>query len=368
MSSVLTLKKISKSYSKGETILKDFDLEVQEGEFLVLVGPSGSGKSTIIRLIAGLEQQDEGEINFRQINIGKLEPKNRKVSMVFQNYALYPHKTVYDNIAFPLNIISNDKKDTNNRVLSIAEKLHIQEYLKRKPKELSGGQRQRVALARAMIKEPEIFLMDEPLSNLDAKLRAQMRHEIHVLHRESKKIFIYVTHDQIEALSLGDRIAVLDKGKIQQIGTPQEIYNNPANTFVAGFIGSPPTNLLKLQSCEPQIASGGLPDDILGLRAEIFDLEPKKSPDTDTGDCLNIDLDNIEMLGREYIIYGRTTGKFSENCTPDSGQLVTAKISATEAMLKLYQSFISGKTGPLNLYYDTKQAYTFSAIDGRRLS
>ncbi len=324
----LVLKNISKSYSPKASgdedfVLRDFSLEIAESEFLVIVGPSGCGKSTLIRSIAGLETIDSGEIEFRGKRIDVLAPKDRELSMVFQNYALYPHKTVYENIAFPLRLKPNqsgllqDFKTTNKaidaQVKQIASSLGLDDLLKRKPKELSGGQRQRVALARALVKNPQIFLLDEPLSNLDAKLRSQMRSEIHRLHKESGKIFIYVTHDQIEALSLGDRIAVLDKGRIMQIASPEEIYLKPANTFVASFIGSPPMNLIPLNdetlksfdaSFKPKF-----PNSILGLRPENISVQTNNLSVSETNlgseyrHQIKVKLENIEYLGYETIVY-----------------------------------------------------------------
>ena len=240
----VSLNKISKKYDENY-IIKDISLESQDKEFIVLVGPSGSGKSTIIRIIAGLEGDFEGELKFAGETVNDLAAKDRNLSMVFQNYALYPHKTVFENIAFPLVIKSEPKNLIKEKVHKVAGKLDLIKYLERKPGQLSGGQKQRVAVARALIKEPQLFLMDEPLSNLDAKLRTSTRQEIRKLYQELNSTFIYVTHDQIEAMSLGDRIAILHEGKIQQFDTPSKIYHEPANTFVASFIGSPPTNLFE---------------------------------------------------------------------------------------------------------------------------
>ncbi len=240
----LTLKNITKVFDKKTQVIKDLNLEVIDSEFLVLVGPSGCGKTTILRMIAGLEDITSGDLLIDNKIVNNVHPKDRDIAMVFQNYALYPHMTVYDNMAFGLKMRKFKKDFINERVKQAAEILDLGEFLARKPKQLSGGQRQRVALGRAIVREPKVFLMDEPLSNLDAKLRAQTRFEIKKLHKKLKTTFIYVTHDQVEAMTMGDRIVILDKGKIQQAGTPEEVYLYPENVFVGGFIGSPSMNFL----------------------------------------------------------------------------------------------------------------------------
>lgn len=242
MSSVV-LKNVTKIYDK-KRVIDDVDLTINDKEFIVLVGASGCGKSTLLRMIAGLEDITEGEIFIGDKKVNDVQPKDRDIAFVFQSYALYPHMTVRENIAFGLKMRKIDKATIEKKVQEAAEILDLGEYLDRKPKQLSGGQRQRVALGRAIVRNPKVFLMDEPLSNLDAKLRVQMRSEIKKLHEKLQTTFIYVTHDQTEALTMGDRIVVLDKGKIQQAGRPEEIYNNPANTFVAGFVGSPQMNFI----------------------------------------------------------------------------------------------------------------------------
>lgn len=236
MSSVV-LKNLVKTYDGKKNIIDNINLEIQDKEFVVLVGSSGCGKSTILRLISGLEDITEGEILIDNSVVNNLHPKDRNIAFVFQSYALYPHMSVYENIAFGLKMRHVDKKTIDEKVKNAAKALNLEELLDRKPRQLSGGQRQRVALGRAIVRNPKVFLMDEPLSNLDANLRVQMRAEIKRLHRELQTTFIYVTHDQTEALTMGDKIVVLDKGKIQQIGSADEIYNKPKNEFVAGFIG-----------------------------------------------------------------------------------------------------------------------------------
>ena len=240
----LRFKNIKKIYGNKVEAVKNFSMQIDDKEFIVLVGPSGCGKTTVLRMIAGLETVTGGELYIGDTLVNKVEPKDRDIAMVFQNYALYPHMTVYKNMAFPLKMHKMPKDEIKKRVESAAELLEISEYLSRKPKALSGGQRQRVAIGRAIVREPQAFLMDEPLSNLDAKLRNQMRAELIKLHSRLCKTFIYVTHDQTEAMTLGDRIVVMKDGLIQQIGAPREVYNNPANLFVAGFIGSPQMNFI----------------------------------------------------------------------------------------------------------------------------
>ena len=227
---------------EGVLAVDNFNLHIQDKEFIVLVGPSGCGKSTTLRMVAGLEEISGGELYIGGQLMNDVAPKDRDISMVFQNYALYPHMTVRENIAFPLKLRKMDKAEINQRVEQAAEILDITEYLDRKPKALSGGQRQRVAIGRAIVREPKVLLMDEPLSNLDAKLRNQMRAELIKLRQRINTTFIYVTHDQTEAMTLGDRIVIMKDGVIQQIGTPQEVFNHPANLFVAGFIGMPQVN------------------------------------------------------------------------------------------------------------------------------
>lgn len=236
---------VAKTYDNGYTALNNISFTIEEGEFFVLVGPSGCGKSTLLRSVAGLESIQFGNIFFDNKDITNAEPKERNIGMVFQNYALYPHLSVFENIAFPLEIQKKNKKEIHDAVVTVATQVSLQNLLDRKPKELSGGQRQRVALARAIVKNPSIFLFDEPLSNLDAHLRAQMRLEILSLHQQYKKTSIYVTHDQIEAMTMASRIAVMKEGNIIQIGTPNELYMNPKTYFVATFIGSPTINTFK---------------------------------------------------------------------------------------------------------------------------
>ena len=241
----LSLKGIYKKYSGGVTAVSDFNLEIKDKEFIILVGPSGCGKSTTLRMIAGLEEISEGELYIGDKLVNDVAPKDRDIAMVFQNYALYPHMTVFENMAFGLKLRKTPKDQIKRRVEEAARILDIAHLLDRKPKALSGGQRQRVALGRAIVREPKVFLLDEPLSNLDAKLRAQMRTELSKLHKKLGTTFIYVTHDQTEAMTMGDRIVVMKDGLIQQVESPQHLYDFPCNMFVAGFIGSPQMNFIE---------------------------------------------------------------------------------------------------------------------------
>lgn len=317
----LSLKNIYKIYQKDVIAVDDFNLEVDDKEFIIFVGPSGCGKSTTLRMIAGLEEISKGSLYIGDKLVNDVEPKDRDIAMVFQNYALYPHMTVYDNMSFALKLRKLPKDEIDEKVKYAAKILDIEHLLDRKPKELSGGQRQRVALGRAIVREPKVFLMDEPLSNLDAKLRVQMRTEISKLHKKLNSTFIYVTHDQTEAMTMGTRIVVMNNGVIQQVDTPQNIYNNPRNKFVASFIGSPQMNFI-----EGTICSNGekvyikindssilIPKDkgkiliekgykdkevILGIRPE----------NVKYGGCLNgssieCNVDSIELMGAESFLY-----------------------------------------------------------------
>ena len=241
----VTFDKVRKVYPDGTLAVKELSLEIADGELMVFVGPSGCGKTTALRMVAGLEEISDGEIRIGDEVVNNLAPRDRDVAMVFQNYALYPHKTVFENLAFPLKLRKLRTAEVDERVQRIARLLELEEHLKRRPRQLSGGQRQRVAMGRAIVREPRAFLMDEPLSNLDAKLRTQMRAEISFLHKALAITTIYVTHDQVEAMTLGQRVAVMRKGELQQVSSPQDLYDHPANIFVAGFIGSPAMNFFE---------------------------------------------------------------------------------------------------------------------------
>jgi multiple sugar transport system ATP-binding protein len=271
----VTFDGVSKIYADGTRAVDKIDLEIQDGEFMVLVGPSGCGKTTALRMVAGLEEISEGQLKIGERVVNQLAPRDRDIAMVFQSYALYPHLTVYDNIAFSLRLRKTPKDEIDKRVKEAARILGLEQFLERKPRALSGGQRQRVAMGRAIVRQPQAFLMDEPLSNLDAKLRVQMRAEISGIQRDLKTTTIYVTHDQVEAMTMGDRVAVIRKGELQQVDSPQELYDNPVNLFVGGFIGSPAMNLVEATL---ERANGGLAaktgDQTIALGDEVMQKRP----------------------------------------------------------------------------------------------
>ncbi|WDV47372.1 sn-glycerol-3-phosphate ABC transporter ATP-binding protein UgpC [Clostridiaceae bacterium M8S5] len=315
----LKLKNIKKIYPNGFEAVKDFSMDIDDKEFIVLVGPSGCGKSTSLRMIAGLEEISGGQLYIGEKLVNEVTPKNRDIAMVFQNYALYPHMTVYDNMAFGLKLRKRSKAEIKEKVNNAAKILGIEDLLNRKPKQLSGGQKQRVALGRAIVREPKVFLMDEPLSNLDAKLRVQMRAEIIKLHHKLKTTFIYVTHDQTEAMTMGTRIVVMKDGVVQQIDDPQTIYRHPANKFVGSFIGSPQMNFIDSKIIE---ANGKLYYEIKNKKIEIEEdrakilrdklyidkivtlgLRPDAIEVRDKNDSLEAVVDVTEMLGSEMYLY-----------------------------------------------------------------
>ncbi len=288
----IQLKNVIKRYGTGKTanqVIHGVNADIADGEFVVIVGPSGCGKSTLLRMVAGLEEISAGDISIGGRVVNNLEPSERDIAMVFQNYALYPHMSVFDNMAYGLKIAKVPLEEIKTRVDKAAKILEIGPFLARKPRELSGGQRQRVAMGRAIVRQPQVFLFDEPLSNLDAKLRAQTRLEIQKLHRELGITSLFVTHDQVEAMTLAQRMIVMNAGVMEQFGTPEEVYTRPATTFVASFIGSPPMNLLR----DAPDAKAGT---IVGIRPEHLDI-------TQTGWALRVEA--VEMLGAERLVYGR---------------------------------------------------------------
>ena len=322
----ITFEKVGKIYPGGTRAITDVNLDISDGEFLVLVGPSGCGKSTLLRMIAGLEEVTEGRLKIGERVVNDVTPKDRDIAMVFQNYALYPHMSVYDNMAFGLKLRKMAKDDIKRRVEEAARVLEITEYLARKPKALSGGQRQRVAMGRAIVREPSAFLMDEPLSNLDAKLRVQMRSEIGMLQQRLGTTTVYVTHDQVEAMTMGDRVAVIRKGRLQQVDTPRNLYDNPDNLFVAGFIGSPSMNFVYGQvegsgdelyisfagdrvKIDPTVVANrkSLTDYtgkevVIGIRPEAFELVAAV-PNADPDQTINIKVGLVEQLGSEAFVH-----------------------------------------------------------------
>jgi len=318
----VNIQNLSKSYDGKTKVVKDVSFEVYDKEFVVLVGPSGCGKSTILRMIAGLETITGGEILIENQLVNDLLPKDRDIAMVFQNYALYPHMTVYQNMAFGLKIKKMEKKEIDLRVKEAASILEITQMLGRKPGQMSGGQRQRVAIGRAIVRKPKVFLFDEPLSNLDAKLRVQMRIELQNLHKRLKSTMIYVTHDQTEAMTLGERIIVLKDGSIMQIGTPMELYNKPRNLFVAGFIGSPPMNLLfgKIENGNKFVSRNGkvlmqFPMKVMSSlktyegKDIYLGVRPENITETARGEgadhcSVQVMVTGLEHLGSEILLYG----------------------------------------------------------------
>lgn len=371
----VTFDKATRIYPGSDKPAVDqLDLKIEDGEFLVLVGPSGCGKSTSLRMLAGLEDVNSGRIFIGDKDVTDVQPKNRDIAMVFQNYALYPHMTVRENMGFALKIAGTPKAEIAQRVEEAARILDLEPYLDRKPKALSGGQRQRVAMGRAIVRKPQVFLMDEPLSNLDAKLRVQTRTQIASLQRELGVTTVYVTHDQTEALTMGDRIAVLNNGLLQQVGTPQEMYEHPANEFVAGFIGSPAMNLgkfkvegnvAKLGTAEVPLSQATLdamvPEDegkiTIGFRPEGLEVVSE-----DTENTIPIEVEFVEELGSDAYIYGHLAGA-------DSGHGLG---SGTEGKGEQLIVRVPPRTAPkpggvIHTRIKAGQQHNFSASTGDRL-
>ena len=297
----ISFRNVVKAYGHGPKatpVIHGLNAEVADGEFVVIVGPSGCGKSTLLRMVAGLEDISGGDIAIGPRVVNTLEPAERDIAMVFQNYALYPHMSVFDNMAYGLKIKKMPLAEIKQRVDKAAGILELGHLLQRKPRELSGGQRQRVAMGRAIVRQPQVFLFDEPLSNLDAKLRAQTRLEIQKLHRELGITSLFVTHDQVEAMTLAQRMIVMNAGRMEQFGTPEEVYTRPATTFVASFIGSPPMNLLK--HCP-----GSAPGELVGIRPEHLDVLPT----AEHGLSWQVTVDAVELLGAERLVYARLNGE-----------------------------------------------------------
>ncbi|WP_181699785.1 ABC transporter ATP-binding protein [Nocardia sp. GTS18] len=343
----------------GKPAVDALDLEIADGEFLVLVGPSGCGKSTSLRMLAGLEEVNGGRILIGDNDVTHAEPKDRDIAMVFQNYALYPHMSVAENMGFALKLAKVSKTERDERVRAAAELLDLTEYLDRKPKALSGGQRQRVAMGRAIVRQPQVFLMDEPLSNLDAKLRVQTRTQIAQLQRRLGTTTVYVTHDQVEAMTMGDRVAVLKDGLLQQCASPRDLYRDPANVFVAGFMGSPAMNLFTLPVTDGTVTIGGYPvpvpravadagegSVVLGIRPEHLEVG---------GQGMQMEVDVVEELGSDAYVYGRA---LSTGASGTSGETLVARVDWRNPPAKGEQ--LSLTTDPANLYF-------FSTENGQRL-
>jgi sn-glycerol 3-phosphate transport system ATP-binding protein len=331
----VSLDGVTKEFPGGVCAVADVSLEVPDGEFLVLVGPSGCGKTTALRLIAGLEKATSGTITIGSQVVNGISPRDRDIAMVFQNYALYPHMTVYRNLAFPLRERRTPKPQIERRVAEISSILGLDVLLKRRPAQLSGGQRQRVAMGRALVREPAVFLLDEPLSNLDAKLRVQMRAELKRLHQRLGITTVYVTHDQVEAMTLADRIVVMSAGEALQIGGPQEIYAKPVNLFVAGFIGSPAMNLLRGKAAGSRVTAGelsferpGVPDGevVVGIRPESLapaGAAPDPPGPPDLPPSLDLHVDLVEPLGETTLVHGTVSGAAAESGAEEERAILT---------------------------------------------
>src|SRR6185503_14977056 len=332
----VSLRDVRKSYTPELQVIHGVNMEIKDGEFIVILGPSGCGKSTLLRMVAGLETITAGEIAIGDRVVNNLEPKDRDIAMVFQNYALYPHMSVYDNMAYGLRIRKLSDADIETRVQKAAAILELGKFLQRRPRELSGGQRQRVAMGRAIVREPQVFLFDEPLSNLDAKLRVQMRGELQSLHRRLGTTSLFVTHDQVEAMTLAQRMIVMNAGRAEQIGAPLEVYARPATTFVAGFIGSPPMNLI------PEERDG---------RKRFFGVRPEHlEPCSESEAKLVLEVDLVEPLGADTLVYGHP----SDN---RNGARIAARM----------HSSLTVSAGRLPLRYDPANVHYFDAETGMRL-
>ncbi|MFW7413807.1 ABC transporter ATP-binding protein [Demequina sp. SO4-18] len=371
----VTYDKASRIYPGTERPAVDqLDLDIADGEFLVLVGPSGCGKSTSLRMLAGLEDIDAGSIWVGDREVTHVQPKDRDIAMVFQSYALYPHMTVADNMGFALKIAKIDKSEIRQRVEAAAKILDLTEYLDRKPKALSGGQRQRVAMGRAIVRQPQVFLMDEPLSNLDAKLRVQTRTQIAALQRRLGTTTVYVTHDQVEALTMGDRIAVLKDGVLQQVGTPRDMYDAPANVFVAGFIGSPAMNIgtFRVEGDKAQVGRGEVTlqrealshlkaEDknhvVLGFRPESLD---RVAPHTEGS--IPVDVDVVEELGSDAFVYGEVPSDAPE------AQDVHFNAGDAQMILRIDPRDVPKKGDTVWVKIREGEQHIFSAATGERIS
>ncbi|MEZ0446787.1 ABC transporter ATP-binding protein [Cellulomonas sp. ICMP 17802] len=371
----VTFDKASRVYPGTERPAVDsLDLHIEDGEFLVLVGPSGCGKSTSLRMLAGLEDVNSGRILIGDRDVTDVQPKDRDIAMVFQNYALYPHMTVADNMGFALKIAGTPKAEIRQRVEEAAKILDLSQYLDRKPKALSGGQRQRVAMGRAIVRSPQVFLMDEPLSNLDAKLRVQTRTQIASLQRRLGVTTVYVTHDQTEALTMGDRIAVLKDGLLQQVGTPRDMYDTPANVFVAGFIGSPAmnigtfpvldgvANLGRARVAVPRSVIGQFTEDdknhiTVGFRPESVDVVPEG-----TADGIPIIVNIVEELGSDAFVYGSLTNEFGRADAVHSGA------GDAQVIVRVDPRQVPGKGETIFIKLREGETHLFHAGNGERIA
>jgi multiple sugar transport system ATP-binding protein len=385
----IVLDDVSKRFDDGYEAVKHMNLTVADGEFVILVGPSGCGKSTALRMIAGLEDITEGELRIGGDVVNQYAPKDRDIAMVFQNYALYPHMTVRENMEFPLKLAKVPEAEMTEKVEEAAKILDLEQHLDRKPANLSGGQRQRVAMGRAIVRDPKAFLMDEPLSNLDAKLRVQMRTEVSRLQKSLATTTVYVTHDQVEAMTLGDRVAVMRAGELQQVGPPSELYEQPANLFVAGFIGSPAMNFMpatldgdtvKLPFDDvrlPEELRGRVGDErgrdvIAGIRPESFEDASLVGDLRDQGHVLKVKIDLIESMGSELYVYFEieTEGvdsKELEELAADSGAAEVPGAGTGQVVARLAPESKVERGQETELWLDTTKMHLFDPQSGKRL-
>ncbi|MEO9220710.1 MAG: sn-glycerol-3-phosphate ABC transporter ATP-binding protein UgpC [Mycobacteriaceae bacterium] len=385
----IVLDNVTKKFPDGAVAVDKANLTIADGEFMILVGPSGCGKSTTLNMIAGLEDISSGELRIGGKVVNDLTPKDRDIAMVFQSYALYPHMTVRENMAFALKLAKVPKSEIEQKVSEAAEVLDLTQHLDRRPANLSGGQRQRVAMGRAIVRDPSVFLMDEPLSNLDAKLRVQMRTEVSKLQNRLGTTMVYVTHDQVEAMTLGDRVAVMRGGVIQQVDTPEELYERPVNLFVAGFIGSPSMNFLPARIESGSLATplgditlpqeqrskldsvgDGKRDVVIGLRPEDFEDATLIGTDKrEHGSTLTVQVDVLESLGADKFVYfnlegGRADAKELEEIAHDTG----AEMGGSEVTARLDAASRAKEGQPLEVWFDARKMHVFDTDDGRNLT
>jgi multiple sugar transport system ATP-binding protein len=386
----IALEHLTKRFADGTTAVSDANLDIADGEFLVLVGPSGSGKSTVLNMIAGLEDITSGELRIAGRVVNQLSPKDRDIAMVFQDYALYPHMTVRDNMGFALKLAHTDRAEIDTKVNQAAQQLELGGLLDRKPANLSGGQRQRVAMGRAIVRQPQAFLMDEPLSNLDAKLRVQTRTTVSRIQNQLDTTMVYVTHDQVEAMTLGDRVAVMRAGVIQQVGTPEELYQRPRNLFVAGFIGSPSMNFLPATLEDNRLRTplgdlplpadiggkirqaGAGPDLIMGIRPEHLKDAALVDGQRDQGLTFSATVEVLEWLGNEELAYfhlagGRASARELEELAADTGTTDLPQ-AGDQLVARLDPSSRAREGQQLQLWVDPHKAQLFNPTNGAHLT